>query len=319
MRAWIVAGPTASGKSALAAWMAARLGGTVVNADSMQVYRELRVVTARPSLEEEAAVPHALYGVRSGAEPASAAWWRSEALGAMDAARRAGRVPVLCGGTGLYLQALTQGLSEIPDPGEAARHEARERLRVDGPLALHAALARVDPQTAARLRPTDAQRLARAWEVWRGTGRGLAEWQRGGDGPAGWDFSMVLLRPDRGKLRAALAARFAAMLAQGALDEVAALLASQLDPSVPILRAVGVPELAGALRGEWTLAEAAARAVLASGQLAKRQDTWLRNRPPVPPTSTHMIHARFAGLAQFSESVTCGLMTFIDTDHPGTA
>ena len=314
--AWIVAGPTASGKSALAAELALRLRGIVINADSMQVYRELRVLTARPSPAEEAAVPHALYGVRPAAEPGDAAWWRGAALGAMADARAAGRVPILCGGTGLYLQALTQGLSDIPDPGEAARADARERLARDGAAALHAALARVDPATAARLRSTDGQRVARAWEVWHGTGRGLADWQRGGT-PAPGRFGMILLRPDRTELRAALADRFTGMLRAGAVAEVAALLALGLAPAVPALRAVGVPELAAHLRGEIGLEAAAARAVVASGQLVKRQDTWLRNRPPVASAYTHMIHARFAGLAQFSESRKRDLMLFIESAHKG--
>ena len=308
-----MAGPTASGKSALAAWLAETLCGTVVNADSMQVYRELRILTARPTPAEEAAVPHALYGIRPAAQPGNAAWWRTEALLAMDQAHAAGRTPVLCGGTGLYLQALTQGLSDIPEPTASARQDARDRLLRDGPAGLHAALAQIDPRTAARLRPTDGQRLARAWEVWQSTGRGLADWQAGGAAP-GWTFRMMLLRPDRTELRAALATRFAAMLDAGAAGEVSALLALGLDPALPAMRAVGVPELAAYLRGEQTLAEGAARAVVASGQLAKRQDTWFRRRPPVPPASTHMIHARFAGLAQFSESFKRDLMLFVDAD-----
>ncbi|MBV8614800.1 MAG: hypothetical protein JOY66_13690, partial [Acetobacteraceae bacterium] len=187
--ALVVFGPTASGKSALALALARRLDGTVVNADSMQVYRELRVLTARPSPEEEAAAPHRLYGVRPAAEPASAAWWRGAGLAVMEEARAEGRLPVLCGGTGFYINALTHGLAEIPEPAPAARAEARALLDAIGSARLHARLAESDPATAARLRPNDGQRVARAWEVWRGTGRGLAAWQGAGAAPApGWRF-----------------------------------------------------------------------------------------------------------------------------------
>src|ERR1700712_1659950 len=174
--ALIVAGPTASGKSALAIALAQELDGVIVNADSMQVYRELRVLTARPSPEDEAVVPHALYGVRPAAEAGSVAWWRGAALAAMRAAHDIGKLPILCGGTGMYFAALTQGLADVPVPSEAARTEARAMLAAQGPEALHAALTEHDPQTAARLGPTDGQRLARAWEVWLSTGRGLADW-----------------------------------------------------------------------------------------------------------------------------------------------
>ena len=211
--ALIVAGPTASGKSALALALAERCGGVVINADSMQVYRELRVLTARPTPAEEALAPHRLYGVRPAAEAGSVAWWRAAALAEMDAARAAGRLPILCGGTGLYLAALIEGLADIPDCGEAARAEARRMLAAEGPASLHAALERVDPATAASLRPSDSQRLARAWEVWRGTGQGLAAWRAAAaTARAPWRFSAILLDPPRDALRAAIATRFASML-----------------------------------------------------------------------------------------------------------
>lgn len=278
--ALIVAGPTCSGKSALALALAERLGGTVINADSMQVYRELRVLTARPSPADEARAPHALYGVRPAADPGSVAWWRGAALAAMEQAS----VPILCGGTGLYLAALIEGLAEIPDPGRAARDEARALMEEIGPGAMYARLAEVDPATAARLAPNDRQRIARGWEIWRGTGRGLASLlagDAGGSGreAAGWRFASMLLEPPRQDLRAAIARRFDAMLAAGALAEVQALLALGLDPSLPATRAHGVPELSAHLRGEITLEEAARRAVLATGQYAKRQATWFRHHP----------------------------------------
>ena len=303
--------------------LAAELGGTVINADSMQVYRELRVLTARPTPEDEAAVPHALYGVRAAAEPGSAAWWRGAALAAIHAAAAAGRVPILTGGTGLYLAALTRGIADIPDPGPEARAEARGLLAEHGPAALHARLAAADPETAATLRPSDSQRIARAWEVLRGTGRGLAAWHRAASmglsppsaappSPAAWSFRMVLLDPPRPALRAAIAGRFDAMLDRGALDEVRGLLALHLDPALPAMRAHGVPELSAFLAGEIALSEAARRATLATGQYLKRQATWLRGRSPVPPAQTHTIYARYAGCTQFPEREWRDLMHFIN-------
>jgi len=309
--ALIVAGPTCSGKSALAIELARDLHGTVINADSMQVYRELRILTARPTVEDEAVVPHALYGVRSVSEPGSAAWWRTEALAAMDAARAAGRLPILCGGTGLYLSALTQGIADIPDPGTAARDEARWLLAELGPGALHARLLDIDPATAATLRPSDGQRLARAWEVWRGTGRGMAAWHAAASPSSKRRYRMVLLNPPREELRHAIDMRFATMLQAGALNEGRALLRMELDPALPALRAHGVPEILAHLRGELDLNEARRRAVLATSQYTKRQATWFRHRAIVDPCATHTIHARFAARTQFSESDRYALMHFV--------
>jgi tRNA dimethylallyltransferase len=311
--ALIIAGPTCSGKSALALGLAEMLDGTVINADSMQVYRELRILTARPTPEEEARVPHRLYGVRPAAQPGSAAWWRGAALTEMEAASAAGRLPILCGGTGLYFSALIRGLADIPEVGEEARAEARRRLAEEGPEALHAALAEVDAATAARLRPSDGQRIARAWEVWRGTGRGLSEWQAQGqqDETPPWCFTTVLIDPPREALRAAIARRFSAMLEAGALDEVRALLALGLDPALPAMRAHGVPELSAYLRGEIPLAEAARRAELATGQYTKRQATWFRHQKLAPPGRTHTIRARITGMQQFSERERGDLLNFI--------
>lgn len=310
--ALIVAGPTCSGKSALAVGLAQALGGTVVNADSMQVYRELPILTARPGPAEEALVPHALYGVRDAAEPGSAAWWRGEALAAMAASHAAGRLPILCGGTGLYLTALTRGIADIPDPGEAARAEARALLAGEGPAALHARLMDADPATAATLRPSDGQRLARAWEVWRGTGQGMVAWHAKAQATSPeWRFRMVLLDPPRDELRQAITARFAAMLAAGALRQAAEVLSRGLDPDLPLLRAHGVAELFAHLRGEFGLEEATRRAVLSTGQYTKRQATWFRRRRIVDPCLTHTIHARVADISQFSESDRRGIMQFV--------
>ena len=308
-KALIVAGPTCAGKSALAMAIAARVGGVVINADAMQVYRELRVVTARPTLADEAAVPHALYGVRAAAEAGSVAWWRNEVLREMAAV--AGRLPILCGGTGLYFSALTEGISDIPAVDAAVRDEARMMLAELGPVRLHAALAKVDQATAARLRPQDSQRVARAWEVWRGTGRGLAAWQGVRGVPAPWDFSAILLDPPREALRAAIAARFSGMLASGAVEEVRALMALGLDPALPAMRAHGVPEISGYIRGEMTLEEAARRAALVTGQYTKRQATWFRHRALA--ARTHTIYARVACLEQFSESESDEIFSFVKT------
>jgi tRNA dimethylallyltransferase len=315
--ALIVCGATCSGKSALALQLAENAGGAVINADAMQVYRELRVLTARPSPQDEARAPHKLYGVRPAAEPSTVAWWRDACLAAMAEAGEAGRVPILCGGTGLYLSALASGLADIPQPPEGARQEARALLAELGPEALHARLARVDPDTAARLRPSDSQRLARAWEVWRGTGQGLAAWQSAqpGDPPAlPWRFCAIILDPPRDVLRDAIAARFENMLQAGAIDEVRALLDQNLPESLPAMRAHGVPELSAYLRGEIPLAEAARRARLVTAQYTKRQATWFRHRHIADEARTHRFLSRYDQRTQLPESLTAEIVNFIHAD-----
>lgn len=310
--ALIVAGPTGSGKSALSLALARRLDGVVINADSMQVYRELRILTARPTPAEEALAPHRLYGVRPAAEAASAAWWRQQALAAMQEGRAAGMLPILCGGTGLYFHSLTRGLSDVPPVPAWAREEARTRLATEGAASLHAELARSDPATAARLRPTDGQRVARAFEVLLGTGRGLAAWQGGRSDPAPWTFSAVLLRPPRQVLRDAVAARFDGMLRDGAIEEVRALLERRLDPALPAMRAHGVPELAAHLSGRIGLAEARNTAVAHTCQYIKRQGTWFRHHSLATPDRVRHIDARFAGVEQFSESLNPAFLSFLE-------
>lgn len=309
-QALIVAGPTCSGKSVLAIALAERLGGTVINSDSMQVYAELRIVTARPSAADEARVPHRLYGVRPAAVPGDVAWWRGAALDAMQAAPG---LPILCGGTGLYLAALIQGLADIPQPESWARLEARGLLMEIGASGLHARLASADAQTAAGLRPTDGQRVARAWEVWRSTGRGLVAWQQATQRPAPWRFKAILVDPPRDDLRTAIGMRFQSMVAAGAVTEVQALLALGLDPGLPAMRALGVPELSAHLRGETSLEAAIAGASLATGQYIKRQATWFRRRKFVAEDATHTIHARIAGLEQLSQTERADLITFSRT------
>ena len=205
----IVAGPTASGKSALALALAARHDGMIINADAMQCYAELRILTARPSPEDEALAPHRLYGVLPAATPGNAAWWRQAALDSLGEARENGKTPILCGGTGMYMQALLHGIAEIPDPGAGARLAARSFLAEAGPAALHQKLLEDDPETGAKIRPSDSQRLARAYEVWLGTGRGLAYWQAlPTEKLTGWAPRMILLDPPRPELREAVETRF---------------------------------------------------------------------------------------------------------------
>jgi tRNA dimethylallyltransferase len=306
----IVAGPTASGKSALAMALAARLGGTIINADAMQCYRELRILTARPSEADEQSIPHALYGVRAAAEPANAAWWRGAALAVLAACQ----TPILCGGTGMYLSALLNGIAEIPAIEPGIREEARALLASLGPEAMHARLGEVDPVTAEKLFPTDSQRIARAWEVWRSTGRGLSWWQQQpAAGLQGWDTKMILLNPPRQALREAITGRLTAMLDAGAIAEVRALLALGLPPDLSLMRAHGVPEFAAYLNGETSLADATSKAIQVTSQYTKRQATWFKHQHLVDNSALHIIHARIDASTQFSESFMGGLINFINS------
>jgi tRNA dimethylallyltransferase len=264
----------------------------------MQCHAALRVLTARPRPEEEAALPHRLYGVLPPEAPGGAAWWRDAALAAIAEARAAGRQPILCGGTGLYLHALLTGLAAIPDPGAGARQEARALLASLGAPGLHARLAREDPATAARLRPSDAQRIARAWEVWRGTGTGLADWQARQTREAPPPRAAIVLLPPREALAPAIRARWQAMLEAGAVEEVRALLRLDLDPALPVLRAHGVPELAAMLAGRLTLAEASERAIAATLRYARRQRTWLRHHALAEAGAMLVFDARWGDAEQ---------------------
>ena len=276
----VVGGPTASGKSGLALELARRLNGVVINADSMQIYRELSVLTARPGPEALTAAPHRLYGVLPAREACSAARWLGLALAEISACHRAGTLPVVVGGTGLYLRALTLGLSELPEIPAEIRADGRERLERLGPAALHAELAARDPEGAARLKPGDRQRILRAWEVLTATGRPLADWQREDRGapPPGLSFSTIVLDPPRAGLYDSCDRRFDAMIAAGGLEEARALDALGLDPALPALKALGVPELRRHLAGELSLAGAAALARQSTRRYAKRQVTWFRHQ-----------------------------------------
>jgi len=276
----IVAGPTGSGKSALALAAAEVFGGVVINADSAQVYRELRVLTARPDAATDTRAPHRLYGVLPAAERCSAGRWLALAEEAIRDAWASGRLPIVTGGTGLYLRALTDGLAPVPPVPDAVRTEAEALYAELGGERFRDALARHDPRSAATLHPSDRQRLVRAFEVVRATGRPLGAWQQ--QPPvralAAARFATLVLAPERRSLYAGLDARFDAMLEAGALAEVAALLDLRLDPGLPAMKALGVRELARVLAGEEELATAAAVAKQATRRFAKRQMTWLRHQ-----------------------------------------
>ena len=274
----LVAGPTASGKSALALDLAGHLSGVVINADAMQVYRELRVLTARPDDDAEARAPHRLYGFLPVSEAFSAARWREQAVAEIRAAHGAGRLPIVVGGTGLYFKALTEGLSPVPEIPSDVRSRVRARVQELGAEAFHAELALKDPAMATRLRPSDPQRLARAAEVLEATGTSLAEWQGRASADEGFRFSTFLLLPPRDLLHAACDVRFRAMVDAGALDEARAMRALGLDPALPATRAVGLRELIRHLDGEIELEEAITLAQAATRQYAKRQITWFRNQ-----------------------------------------
>ena len=253
----IVAGPTASGKSALALRLAEELGGVVINADSMQVYRDLRIVTDRPSAAAERRVPHRLYGVLDGAERGSAAWWREAALAEIAAVSNARKLPILCGGTGLYLRALLHGIADIPEIPDAVVAEAAARYRSLGGEAFREEVRTLDPPSAERLFAGDSQRLQRAWAVATATGRALSDWHAGATrGPGGVRFRSVLLFPPRPVSAEAVEQRFRAMIETGAVDEVRHLAGRGLDPSLPVMKALGVPQIGRFLAGETTLDEA---------------------------------------------------------------
>lgn len=275
----VIAGPTASGKTALALELAARLGGVVINADSMQVYRELRILTDRPSPQDEARVPHRLFGVLPAAERGSAAWWRDAASAEIDAVLAAGQVPILCGGTGLYLNALMQGIAEVPPVPSAVVEAAIARYRALGGDAFKQEVRTLDPVLGARLEPGDSQRLQRAWAVATATGRALSDWQAQPTG--GRDdlaFCRVLLFPPRPVSAEAVEVRFRKMIDEGAVDEVRRLAGLGLDRSLPAMRAIGVPQLIDYIDGKIDLDAAVEASVIATRQYAKRQRTWFRHQ-----------------------------------------
>jgi len=281
-KAVLIAGPTASGKSALALQLAQTHDAVIINADSMQVYRDLRVITARPTPEEEVQIPHRLYGHVDAAVNFSAGHWVADAAVALAQARAQNRLPIFVGGSGLYFKALISGLSAVPPIPAEVRDGVRARLELDGIEALHAELARRDQATAERLKPRDRTRIARALEVVEATGRSLTDWHREGLPPLlpQGTFSALFLAADRDQLYARIDARFDAMLAAGAVEEVADLAARHLDPLLPAMKAHGVPVLLRHLKGEITLEEAATIARADTRHYAKRQFTWFRHQLP---------------------------------------
>jgi tRNA dimethylallyltransferase len=281
-RAVLIAGPTASGKSALALALAEALGGTIINADAMQVYRELRIVTARPTPEEEARAPHLLYGHVDAAENYSVGRWCVDASAALAAVEREGRLPILAGGTGLYFKALTRGLAAIPPIPSQIRSAVRERLKREGIAALYAELSARDDANARRLMPADRARISRALEVVLATGRSITDWHAEGMKAALDPHAAVkvFLDVDRAELYRRIDSRFDAMLVSGALDEVRALAGRHLDPALPAMKAHGVPWLIRHLNGEIDLPAAVDMAKRDTRRYSKRQATWFRHQLP---------------------------------------
>ncbi len=299
----LIAGPTASGKSALALRLAEAYDGTIINADSLQVYRDLRILSARPDAAAMAWAPHRLYGFLDAAERGSVGAWRALALAAIAEAHSAGRLPIVVGGTGLYLRALTHGLATIPPIPAAIRAEAAELHDRLGGAAFRERLATLDREAAARLPAGDRQRLTRAFEVVRATGMPLGKWQESeAAAPLPYRLASLLLLPPRAALYGAGEARFRAMIAAGALAEAAALAARELDPLLPAMKAVGLPELLRHLRGEIALDAAILSAMQATRRYAKRQMTWFR----------HQMVADLILNEQFSESLLHCSRHFID-------
>lgn len=279
----LIAGPTASGKSDCAVELALRIQATgrravVINADSAQVYADLAVLSARPTSADMRGIEHRLFGEWDGAQACSAADWARRAKQEIALCHAEGAVPILVGGTGLYLRTLLDGIAPVPPIDPAIRAQVRAMPVSEA----HAALQAEDPERAAHLAPADAARIARALEVVRSTGLPLAQWQTRREGGIGADVSLdaVVLLPDRDKLYERCERRFGQMLKQGAIEEVETLLARNLDPALPVMRAIGVREIAGHLRGKWSLAEAEAMATQATRNYAKRQYTWFRRQPP---------------------------------------
>jgi tRNA dimethylallyltransferase len=287
----LIAGPTASGKSALALRLAVKAGGTIINADSAQVYSDLRIISARPGADEESRAPHRLYGYKDGAEACSAADWAADARREIESVHAAGGLPILVGGTGLYIRTLLDGIAPVPEIDPAIRAAVRSFTVLHN----HAALEREDPAAAVRLRPSDSARVARALEVVRSTGRPLADWQKERSGGIGGQVDLVplLLLPPRDWLFERCDRRFEEMMSEEGVEEVRLLLARGLNPMLPALRAIGVREIAAFLGGGLSRAEALAAGRIATRRYAKRQYTWFSRQPP-------------ADWPRFEEPLDCG-------------
>ena len=299
----VVGGPTASGKSSLAMDIAMEFNGVVVNADSMQVYDELRILTARPTTEDERRIEHRLYGVMAPSHSCSVGRWRDLAVREVANVHESGRLPVVVGGTGMYIRALMQGLAAIPAVPPSIRKEVQDLYRKQGGEAALTDLAKVDPETAARLAPGDQQRVVRALEVYRATDRSLSDWLAAGNqgALAHAVFQAITLQPPRDTLYSHIDARFRQMLDDGALDEVKHIRSLDLNPELPAMKAVGLRELGRYLDGATPLDEAIAAAQQASRNYAKRQLTWFRNQIPEAQSF----------FAQYSESERPKIFSFI--------
>lgn len=298
----VVAGPTASGKSALALDLAAQLNGCVINADSMQVYSDLHLLTARPSAADIAHVPHSLYGMLEGREVCSAGRWLDMAAAEIAACRASGLLPILCGGTGLYLKSMIQGLSPIPPIDPEVRMAARNLMVKLGNERFHAELTKLDPVAAQRLNVGDTQRLVRAFEVFQGTGRAIGEWQNEPPvRPVEADFFSILVEPGREVLYERCNLRFDQMMSYGGLEEVRTLLYEGLPPDAPVMKVLGVPELRGHLVDDVPLAEAVEKAKQSTRNFAKRQGTWFKGQ----------FHADLKLPAQYSESLRAEIFTIV--------
>ena len=297
----VIAGPTASGKSAAALHLAAALNGAIINADAMQLYRDLNILTARPSDTALARTPHYLYGILAADEPCSAGRYGALALDAIAATARAGQVPILVGGSGLYLRALMHGLAPIPSVPASVRERARALYDRVGEAAFRDALAARDPDSAARIKPGDRQRLMRAWEVVEATGRPLPAWHTLPAQQAAARFVTIVFLPERDALYEACDIRFDRMMARGGLDEARAIASRRLDPALPIMKAVGLRPLLRHLAGEISLVEAGDAAKRETRHYAKRQVTWFR----------HQLRADQTHVAQYSESLNPEILSFI--------
>jgi len=274
----VVTGPTASGKSALALAFAGKRNGCVINADAMQTYAAFPMLTAQPTAEERARVPHALYGVLPLAENLSAGRWSAMASAEIERCLAAGQMPILCGGSGLYIRTLMQGISPVPEVPAEIRERGNAEWQSMGAEAFRARLAELDPEIVATLKPADRQRHVRAWEVFEATGKPLSAWQKGEGTPAPWRFVTVLLAPERPWLRARIELRFDQMLAGGVLEEARTVFDSQPDPTWLGLKAHGAPEFFRHFRNELSLDHARRIAIDHTRQYAKRQMTWFRHQ-----------------------------------------
>ena len=286
MQLFLMAGPTASGKTALALHLAREIGGEIVGADALQLYRDLRILSARPSPEEEASAPHHLIGVADASEAWSVGRWLAAAGPVLEAIAGRGRPAIVVGGTGLYFRALTEGLVQLPAVPPGVRQAIQTRFDQLGEASFRSELAAADPVAEARISPGDRQRLARALEVHAATGRALTDWQADAAPAIARDYRAVVLEPPRATLYARCDARFRAMADAGALEEVRVLLARKLDPDLPAMKAVGVREFGAHLSGEVDLEAAVALGQQQTRRYAKRQTTWFRNQTPDWPRIT---------------------------------